>query len=197
MSETINTNVPAVAETEGKDFIKPSGWKADKDWSYLAEKQPDASHHLKAELMNRFGPEGFEITPEQVMVFLAMHRWTQQSDVNQSRTDFRGRTLESVVKGYKTLAEKAAERIETEGPTAQIATTTHITGLKAEDLIPASSQELVMKDVLTEPAEEPAIEEAPAEDVKDEPVKEEAPKPAARQRRTPRKPATKAADLKV
>lgn len=167
------------AATEGKDFIKPKEWDSGKDWNYLNEKQPDASHVLKAEMMNRFGPEGFEITPDQVKVFLAMHRWVQQSDANQSRGDFRGRTWESVTKGYETLVKHAEEAIAEKGPNAVMVDQPHITGVKASDILEQVAQ--------AEEAPEEVKEEA-AEAVKEVEEAKAAPAKKPAQRRSPRTP---------
>lgn len=188
------TTVASAAKGEGKNFIKHE-WDQNKDWSYLADKEPDASHHLKAELMNRFGPEGFEITPHQVMVFLAMHRWTQKSDVNQSRQDFRGRTWASVQKGYETLAERAAQEIAEHGEDVKMVKNPIVTGLTAEEVLegvleaPEAPKEA--KEVAEKALEEakPAAKKAPA---KKAPAASKA--PATRQRRTPRKAATAKAE---
>lgn len=193
MTENTNTKETAT-EAESKAFIKPNkGWDGNKDWSYLDEKEPDQSHYLKGEMLRRFGPkEGMpEMTAAEaakvVQAFLAMHRWMQQSDLNQSRADFRGRTWESVEKGYETLAKKAAERIAEEGPTARMVDAPRaVTGLKAEDVL----KEIVAAPEAPEEAKEIAeeavaeVEEAKAEEAPEEkPV--EQPKP--RQRRQPRK----------
>lgn len=175
-----STTAAAAPAEEKKDFIKASDWNAGKDWSYLADKAPDDSHILKAEMMNRFGPEGFEITPDQVKVFLAMHRWVQQSDANQSREAFRGRTWESVEKGYQTLAERAAKEIEENGPNAKMVPLPNLTGLTAADLIPetpaeeASAPLRLNEQELADAAEAEAVgtEEAKAEpEAKPEPKK--------------------------
>lgn len=216
MTENITTTeAPAVAEKEGKEFIKPSGWKADKDWSYLADKEPDASHYLKAEMMLKFGPqEGMpELTIDEaakvVQVFLSMHRWMQQSDLNQSRPDFRGRTWESVEKGYLTLAERAAKEIAEKGPEARMVETPRaVTGLKAEEVLagimkaPSATEEEKeeAKEALVAAGADPeqAKEKVPAEaEAKvEEAVAEEKPAPKTRQRRAPRKTQVKS-DLKV
>lgn len=208
---TKNTAKEAATEIAGKDFIKPTkGWDEGKDWSYLAEKEPDSSHYLKAHMLLKYGPqEGMpEMTVAEaakvVQVFLSMHRWMQQSDLNQSRDDFRGRTWESVQKGYQTLAEKAAERLA-ENPTARMVEAPRaVTGLTADEVLkeivkqpdaPEEAKE-VAKEALAgaEPKAEPKTEPA-----KEEPKAEEKPTPKPRQRRAPRKtPAkTAAADLKV
>lgn len=80
----------------------------DKDWTYLQGKQPDSNHELQAEIISKLA--GVEITPQQCMAFLAMHRFIQKSQANQDRANFRGRTWESVLRGNATLAEKASER---------------------------------------------------------------------------------------
>ena len=173
------TTEAAAAAEEKKSFIKASNWDAGKDWSYLADKDPEESHILKAEMINRFGPEGVDITPKQVQVFLSMHRWIQQSDVNQSRENFRGRTWESVEKGYATLAERALKEIEENGPNALMVPMPNVTGLTAADIIPADEA----------PQDEPTEEVTEVEVVVPEPVAEVVegapkPKPQRRPRKT-------------
>lgn len=186
-TSTEATTTEAVVE---KKLIKHDDFDINKDWSYLADKEPEASHVLKAELMNRFGPEGFEITPKQVQVFLAMHRWVQKSDANQSRDDFRGRTWESVEKGYATLTERAVKEIAENGPNAVMVPMPNITGLTAADILPAAEE--APQDEPTEEVTEieVVVPEAVAEELVEEGVAEvveEAPKPKPQRR--PRKTA--------
>lgn len=187
-----STTAAAAPAEEKKDFIKASDWNAGKDWSYLADKAPDDSHILKAEMMNRFGPEGFEITPDQVKVFLAMHRWVQQSDANQSREAFRGRTWQSVERGYQTLAERAAKEIEENGPNAKMVPLPNLTGLTAADLIPETPAEEA-------PVEVPAaVVEEIKEEVKAEIAEEAKPEPKKAPQRRARSPRGRAnASIKV
>lgn len=187
MTNAINTAAAASEETVvEKKIIKHDDFDINKDWGYLAEKEPEASHVLKAELMNRFGPDGFEITPKQVQVFLAMHRWVQKSDANQSRDDFRGRTWESVEKGYATLTERAVKEIAENGPNAVMVPMPNVTGLTAADILPAAEE--APQDEPTEEVTEieVVVPEAVAKELIEEGVAEAKPKP---QRRAPRKTA--------
>lgn len=79
-----------------------------KDWTYLSGKTPSSNHELQAAVISQLS--GVEISPEQCMAFLAMHRFIQKSEANQTRPEFHGRTWESVIKGSNTLAERAAEQ---------------------------------------------------------------------------------------
>lgn len=85
----------------------------DKDWKYLQTKQPDSNHVLQAQVISELA--GVEITPQQCMAFLAMHRFIQKSQANQDRENFRGRTWESVLKGSATLGERAQEEKDLHG----------------------------------------------------------------------------------
>lgn len=83
--------------------------QVEKDWSYLADKEPASNHELQARLITELS--GVEISPKQCMALLAMHRWIQKTEANQKREGFHGRTVESVLKGSETLAERVAPRL--------------------------------------------------------------------------------------
>lgn len=94
-----------------KNVVEFNGVKYDfgeKDWTKFQGRQPDSNHVLQAKVISELS--GIEISAEQCMVFLAMHRMIQASQANQDRANFKGRTWESVLKGSATLAEKAIER---------------------------------------------------------------------------------------
>ena len=69
----------------------------DKDWTYLAAKDPSDVHRLHAELVSELS--GVEVSPKQVQAILAMHGTIQRSEKNQERADYRGRTPQSIAKG--------------------------------------------------------------------------------------------------
>lgn len=84
-----------------------------KDWTYLQGKTPSSNHVLQAAVISQLS--GVEISPEQCMAFLAMHRFIQKSEANQARPEYHGRTWESVIRGSQTLAERASAQ-PLEGP---------------------------------------------------------------------------------
>lgn len=90
----------------------------EKDWTYLAKKEPSSNHHLQARLITELS--GIEISAQQCMALLAMHRWIQKSEANRERPEFKGRTVDSVLKGSETLAQRAAEIAAKQGEKAPI-----------------------------------------------------------------------------
>lgn len=111
------------AEAVKKTYVKATDFDADKDWAYLLDKEPSSNHELFASIMRKaLGEEALrEASLEQIIYwFLAMHRWMQKSDANQSRPDFRGRELGSVVKGSETLLERVSQRVVVEGENAPL-----------------------------------------------------------------------------
>lgn len=92
-----------------------------KDWTYLADKEPQSNHYLQAKMITELS--GVEISPKQCMALLAMHRWIQKSEANQQREGFHGRTVDSVLKGSATLAERVSTRPGTDLVEARIPVT--------------------------------------------------------------------------
>ncbi len=115
--------VEEVMETAKREYIKPSGFDADKDWTYLLDKEPSSNHILFAAIMRKaLGEEALETASLEQLIywFLAMHRWMQKSDANQGRPDFRGRDLAAVIQGSETLLERVAARAVVEGEDAPL-----------------------------------------------------------------------------
>ncbi|QOC56179.1 hypothetical protein SEA_MADI_34 [Gordonia phage Madi] len=125
MSNTTASVTVAAAQEAARPkadvFIAPKGFKADKDWSYIADKDPLETHHLFAQIIRR--EAGIEISAKQVQALLLMHRWMQASDLNRERETFRGRTLGSVIRGSETLLGRTEDRATIEGEDAQVVQT--------------------------------------------------------------------------
>lgn len=197
-TETAPEEAVISAPVEGKGYIKPKGHNPDKDWSYLVDKDPNETNTLYAMMVHRL--TGVEISPKQVQVLLAMHRWMQASDLNRERETFRGRTWEEVRKGNATLLERAEDIITERGETAQVVDSPNVVDdeLKAE----AKAEVLKVRNAAAAKAEaakaakaakEKELEaakaaEVPAEEVAEEAIVEEAPKPKP-QARKPRQTA--------
>lgn len=154
MSNNIETGTDVI---EAKEYIRPAGFDAGKDWSYLLEKDYSNNHALFAQIMrHKLGKEALETASlEQIIYwFLAMHRWMQKSDANQAREGFRGRTMESVLKGSDTLAERVQQRLEEGESPEELLTKNRVhAGVDLEE--PASAEE-------AEGTEEQEEAEAPA-----------------------------------
>ena len=191
MSKDTAAQTIATTDETGEGVIKHDDFDINKDWSYLADKEPDSGHVLKAELINRFGPEGFNITAKQIQVFLAMHRWVQKSDAKQSREGFHGRKWSSVEKGYATLAERAAKMIATEGEDAVVVSNPNITGLSAKEVLAAAES------ALADPEASPEEKEVAAAEVTAQAEAEAKPEPKKTQARKPRQPRKTAAQRKA
>lgn len=181
MSNTTATKSAAATaakvEEAKTEYIKPAGHNPDKDWSYLADKDPSEVNTLMAKMATRLS--GVEISPKQVQVLLAMHRWMQASDLNREREGFRGRTWEEVRKGNVTLLERAENIITLKGEDAPVVENVNQSGLSAEEILADPEAPLELK-------EQAAAEVVVADEAKE--AKEEA-KPAARKPRAPRKTA--------
>lgn len=109
---TDETNLEALRKQAEVGLFSTGTIKHDqvqKDWTYLAEKEPSSNHVLQARMITELS--GVEISPKQCMALLAMHRWIQKSEANQQREGFHGRTVDSVLRGSATLAERVADRV--------------------------------------------------------------------------------------
>lgn len=176
MTATKNTEAAAataakeaalVQSNDGKEYIAPKGHNPNKDWTYIADKDPLETHVLYADMVTRLS--GIEVSAKQMQAMLLMHRWMQQSDLNRARDTFKGRTLASVLKGNETLFERTSQRALLEGEDAPVVDSVNeVVGDVAEEI-----------QATLEAAKAPKVEEAPAE----EPKAEEAPKPARRARK--------------
>lgn len=131
-------NVPAtpeVARPKADTYVAPKGFNPDKDWSYIADKDPLETHELFASIIRR--KAGVEISAKQVQALLLMHRWMQASDLNRERETFRGRTLGSVIRGSETLLGRTEDRATIEGEDAQVVEVVNAIGGEVADAIRA------------------------------------------------------------
>lgn len=155
--------IHAATELAG-DVVDPT----EKDWTYLLEKEPSSNHILFAKLMReKLGDEAVDnATPEQMIYWLlAMHRWMQKTQANRERAEFRGRTWGSVIKGYETLAQKAA----LEAVDAPVTTPIPVTieekaknaAARAVKAAPKRATRAQKQEAAKEAAEEVIAEEAP------------------------------------
>ena len=165
------TTAAIIAEALAGDVVD----ETEKDWTYLLEKEPSSNHVLFAKIMReKLGAEVVDnATPEQMIYWLlAMHRWMQKTQANRARPEFRGRTWGSVLRGYETLAQRAAAEAVDAPVTEAIPVT-----LEEKAKVAAS------KAVKAQPkTASRATKAAAAKKAADEVIAEESAKPAAKPR---------------
>ncbi|AWY06139.1 hypothetical protein PBI_SUZY_34 [Gordonia phage Suzy] len=154
MSENTAAIAPAAAEAarpKADVYVAPKGHNPDKDWSYIADKEPLETHELFAQIIRR--KAGIEISAKQVQALLLMHRWMQASDLNRERETFRGRTLGSVIRGAETQLGRSENRATMEGEDAQVVQVINSVGDEVAEAIRAELTAPVVEQV-----EEPEVD---------------------------------------